>query len=452
MHYGIEEGGPFMHVIKILLLKDFRLFLKDRGGLVLTFLVPMVLITLFGTIFGASGDGNGMPEGIRLLVVDEAQSELSEKLVALLREESVFTVYTKEVTADGEAVPMSREFAGRRLQEDADRYRYALVLPELLVKEDFGLRLEFLYNPEQSMESGIVEGVLQRTLFMEAMPLLLESGEFGWEAGTLEFFEEELAGLIAESFGVEEDALREQFATEGLFGFGGAGGDGDGGAGDVMGNVVELEKRQVVGQGKNPAAQSVAGWTVMFLLFSLTGAASSLFEERDHGLFQRLLAGPVSRGQILWSKFLFLGFLGCIQMVVLFGFGHILFGIFTHAGQLPVLLVMVVVSAGAATAFGMLLAAVARTPAQANGLGTFFILSLSALGGAMFPVFLMPSFIRNYVAPLSPVYWSMDGVLAVLWRDNGLVGILPHAAVLGGCAVLVLLIALWRFRRGNLFQ
>lgn len=449
-----------MNVVKILIMKDLRLFMRDRGGLVLTFLVPMVLITLFGYIFGAGGEGDGLPEGIRLLVVDEAGTELSGKLVSLLEEESVFRIYKERTVGEEESRPLTREYAGQLLQKNADRFRYALILPEELVKEDFGLRLHYWYNPEQSIESGIVEGVLQQVLFMEAMPLLLESGAFGWETEVLDEFETELAGIIAESFDVDEGELREHFAEEGLFGFTDSFGDSGSGDGDDtataggmgMGGLVDLESRQVIGKGKNPAAQSVAGWTVMFLLFSLTGAAASLFEERDQSLFLRLLSGPVSRAQILWSKFLFLGLLGCVQMVVLFGFGHMLFAIFTHWGQLPVLLAVVMVSSGAATAFGMLLASVARTPAQANGLGTFFILSLSALGGAMFPVFLMPDFIRNFVAPVSPVYWSMDGVLAVLWRDSGLAGIVPHMAILGGCSLLLLLVALWRFRTGDLFQ
>jgi len=190
----------------------------------------------------------------------------------------------------------------------------------------------------------------------------------------------------------------------------------------------------------------------MFLLFSLTGAASSLFEERDRGLFLRILAGPATRTHILWSKFLFCAGLGLAQMVVLVAFGHVVFGILTSVRQVVPLLVISLAAAAAATAFGMLLSSVARTPAQANGLGTFLILAMSAFGGAMFPLFMMPEFIRTYLSPFTLVYWAMDGILAVLWRDAGVLEILPQTGVLAAIAAVVLAIALWRFRRGDLFR
>ena len=258
-----------------------------------------------------------------------------------------------------------------------------------------------------------------------------------------------MIGAIAGNFDVEANEVRSGLG-EGFFS-----GEEDGEEGEAGGfpdGLVQLETTQVLGQGKEPEAQSVGGWTVMFLLFSLTGAASSLFEERDRGLFQRILAGPVSRSQILWSKFAFLGLLGLLQMMVLFAFGEVLFGIFTSFGQVLPLLVLAMATAAAATAFGMLLASVAKTPAQANGLGTFFILTFSALGGAMFPIFMMPPLIRNVIAPLNPVYWAMDGVLAVLWRGSGTGQLLPHLGVLLLFAVVALLFALARFRRGDLFQ
>ena len=435
-----------MRAFLTLLGKDFRIFFKDRAGVVLTFFVPMVLITIFGLIFGGGG---GAGEGIRLLVVDEADSEASRELVDALREQSTFTINTHSSPAKGETVPLDREFVAQKLEEDADTYRYALIIPENFLGEGFSLQLELLYNPEQSVENSIVQGVLQQTLFSKAFPLLMESGAGGLTDGAMAAFEEDLIGAIAGNFDVEANEVRTGLG-EGFF-FGEEDGE-EGEAGGFPDGLVQLETTQVLGQGKEPEAQSVGGWTVMFLLFSLTGAASSLFEERDRGLFQRILAGPVSRSQILWSKFAFLGLLGLLQMMVLFAFGEVLFGIFTSFGQVLPLLVLAMATAAAATAFGMLLASVAKTPAQANGLGTFFILTFSALGGAMFPIFMMPPLIRNVIAPLNPVYWAMDGVLAVLWRGSGTGQLLPHLGVLLLFAVVALLFALARFRRGGLFQ
>jgi ABC-2 type transport system permease protein len=442
-----------MNTILALVAKDFRIFWKDRMAFVLTFFVPMALITIFGVIFGSGGS----PSGIRLLVVDEAGSETSGKLVGFLEEEDTFRVLTKRRISEEEEVPLDREFAASLLQSDAGSYRYVLILPEDLVDEDFGLNMEFLYNPQNAIEYNIVQGILQKTLFARAFPLLMESSDYGLNENTKASFDAGLAGVISEHFGGDPNLILEQIESDGFWGMGNLGATGDAGEDgdgetDIFSGIFNFELTQVFGKNKNPAAQSVGGWAVMFLLFSLTGAASSLFEERDKGLFLRILSGPASRAQVLWSKFIYCSALGLLQMAVLILFGEILFDIITSSAQILPLLVVSVFTSTAATAFGMLLSSVARTPAQANGLGTLFILGMSAFGGAMMPLFMMPEFIRSFISPFTIVYWAMDGILAVLWRDAPLSELGLNLAVLASISVVILAIALWRFRRSDLFR
>ncbi len=445
-----------MNTILSLVKKDFLLFWKDKTAVVLTFAVPMLLIVIFGIIF-MSGDNSG-PSGIRLLVVDEVQSEESAELVGFLQREDTFNVLTERNLADGETAPLDRDYAGQLLRTDPGSYRYVLILPENLMDADFGLNFELLYNPQNPVENNIVQGILQKVLFSNAFPLLMNSESYGLTDEMRDSFDDELSEVIARHFGGDPEEIRAQFDADGFWGLGGSsgegeeGGSGESGSSDALGELFNIEKTQVYGEGKNPASQSVGGWAVMFLLFSLSGAASSLFEEREAGLFLRILSGPATRAQILWSKFFFCGLLGLIQMLVLFTFGHLLYGIITSPAQLLPLLLISIATAAAATAFGMLLASLAQTQAQANGLGTLLILTMSAFGGAMFPLFMMPEFIRTYISPFSLVYWAMDGILAVLWRDAGVLQILPQIGVLCAVAAAILAIALWRFRKGDLFR
>ncbi|WP_163962976.1 ABC transporter permease [Oceanipulchritudo coccoides] len=443
-----------MNTLLALVSKELRVFWNDRTAVVLSFLVPMVLITIFGMIFGGGGGG---PSGIRVLVVDEANSETSEKLIEILRSEDTFRIFTDRSLPEGESVPLEREYAASLLQTDASTYRYLLILPEDLLSEDFGFNLELLYNPQNTIENNIVQGILQKTLFSQGFPLLLNNIEYGITDSVQDAFNGDLAMIISEHFGADPDEILEEINSGGFFGGAfsadsSAEGEETDASDDLLGGVFNMEKTQVFGKGKNPASQSVGGWAVMFLLFSLTGAASSLFEERDQGLFLRILAGPANRTQILWSKFIFCALLGLSQMVVLILFGEVVFDVITSWRQLLPLFVVSLAAASAATAFGMLLSSIAKTPAQANGLGTFLILGMSAFGGAMFPLFMIPETIRTYISPFTLVYWAMDGLLAVLWRDAGLVQVLPQVGVLFAIACVVLSIALWRFRRGDLFR
>jgi ABC-2 type transport system permease protein len=114
-------------------------------------------------------------------------------------------------------------------------------------------------------------------------------------------------------------------------------------------------------------------------------------------------------------------------------------------------MVVCIFAAATCTAFGMLLAAVAPNAEAASGLATFLILLMSALGGAWFPVSIMPVFIQQ-LSKLTLVYWSMEGFSSVLWAGHGLVQLLPILGILGGITAGVMAIAIWRFNKGRLFE
>jgi ABC-2 type transport system permease protein len=215
---------------------------------------------------------------------------------------------------------------------------------------------------------------------------------------------------------------------------------------------VALDNVQVVGRNvKSPTATLlVGGWAMQFLLFALTSSATALFREKEHGIFQRVLSAPVTRGDILWSKFIYGICLGLLQLVILFFAGHVLYGI-EIGGQFGLLVVVCVFAAAACTSFGMLIAAVSPTQESARGIATFVILLMSAVGGAWFPVSFMPDFIQK-VSRLTLVYWSMEGFSQVLWARASLVELLPTLGYLALITSLVMGISVWRFNRGRIFE
>jgi ABC-2 type transport system permease protein len=214
---------------------------------------------------------------------------------------------------------------------------------------------------------------------------------------------------------------------------------------------LRIDKEQLVGKEiNNPGAtRSVGGWAIMFLLFSLSGASTSLLDENKSRVILRILSAPVSREQILFGKYLYNFSLGCIQLLVMFFAGYILFHIDIFSNFFNLLLIIIAASL-ASTAFGMFLAAVSRTQSQASGLGTLLILTMSAIGGAWFPTFILPPFIQ-ILSKFSIVYWSMEGFMDVLWRGSGTLDILPYIGILIGMAAIVNIFSIIRFKKGNLF-
>jgi ABC-2 type transport system permease protein len=293
-------------------------------------------------------------------------------------------------------------------------------------------------------------------IFSDGLPLLLdkqsEEARASLGPDVIDRLHSDIADSLMRNFNVSrEDALK--WMDTPLFGGskGGEAADAPEG-GDFLSKLVSIEREQVHGKGKNYAVQNVGGWAVMFLLFAVSGSASSLLVEKREDLFVRLLSGPATRGQILWSKFLSVTFLGFVQLAALFAFGHAFFHIFTSAAQLLPLAIVILAGAMACSSIGLVMASFCKTEAQANGLSTLVILTMCSVGGAMFPLFMLPAFVQDVLAPLTPVFWTMDGCFAVLWRDAPVSGILRHVGALMVFTVALMPLAMWRFRSGDLFR
>ncbi len=445
-----------MHPVLTLVRKDIRLFLRNKVAFGLTFVVPVVLIYVFGNVFGVSRGSSG-PTGIPIAVVSETDAAVATAITAGLRAESSFRVITTWADGKGNEIPLTTARV-RALIHD-NQLRFALVLPpDTISDETLGLKLQFLNNPRNEIETQTVNGLLQKVIFTSAPTALMDglrkrAMSFIGAAETDKFYTN-LATTIGDAFGLDPAAVKADLAAGNLV-LGPTDSLSDtasSNTSDFIDQLIQIDHQQLAGANvKSPGAtRVVGGWAIMFLLFSVSGASTALFEEKQAGIFHRLLASPVRRAHILWSKYLFNTLLGIVQLVVLFLAGQLMFGI-EVLPHLPALLVVITVASIACTAFGMLLSSIASNPAAASGLATFLILTMSSIGGAWFPTSFMPEFIQS-LSKLTLVYWSMEGFLAVLWAQKPLLEILPTLGVLLGMAAIVSAFSLWRFNRGNLFD
>lgn len=450
-----------MNVLLVLLRKDFTNFFRNRASVSLTFLVPFAMIYVFGQVFGVNKSDSG-PSGLPLAVVNASTHAGARRLVAALKAEKTFKVISEFTNADKTTRPLTEADLGPLMHENL--FRFAVVIPEdLVTSAKLGLHLKVYSNPRNEIETQMMNGILQKTIFSNIPQVLGESLQADARrqvgAEKLARFNSTLGRSIANTFGGNVDGIIKQIET-GSFGFEtsetgataiSTPGSAAAATSDFLSKLVRVETIQVAGKDvKSPAATHlVSGFAIQFLLFALSSSAAALFYERDRGIFHRILAGPVTRSQILWSKFIYGAGLGLIQLIVLFIGGRVLFGIDIEH-HLGFLMIVCVAAAAACTAFGMLLASISSSSEAASGLATFVILLMCSVGGAWFPVSLMPEFIQN-LSRLTIVYWAMEGFDQVLWLNASIADLLPTLGVLAGMTALVMAVAVWRFNRGNIF-
>lgn len=408
---------------------------RDRVAQALTFVLPIIFFSIFATVFG--GRGESTTPRIRAAVVDDDRSAFSARLTAALRAEPSLRIQTTASDGEGAAPPLDRA-AAERLVRNGD-VPVAIVLPAGLGgafgQSGFGggPPIVLLADPSDPIAHNTVAGLLQKVAMTSAPDLLMQGGirQFETYAGAL---------TPTQRAAVDNWLPTLQSGTAAP----GAGASRPGVQMGVGVEVVDVVRND--DQRGSLISFYAAGIGVMFLLFSMVGAAGSvLLDEVESGTLERLLCTNIGMTGILVGKWAFMVAIGCAQLTVMFLWGRLAFGLplFSHV---PGFVVMTVTTASAAAALAIVLATIARSRAQLSGFSTILILTMSALGGSMFPRFLMTETMQK-IGLVTFNAWALDGYLKVFWRNAAVRELWPQVAVLVTLAILLLAAARMLARR-----
>jgi ABC-2 type transport system permease protein len=392
---------------------------RDRGALALSFILPVSFFTIFAVIFG--GRSNSTPK-VSVILVDEDQSGVSQKLIKGLSEESL-SVLTRPAPKRGVEQP---DYTAATA-EDAVRAGTAPVA--LIIPSGFGanpisfgggnqhVSLQLLKDSSDMVAPQIVTGLLQKVA-MTAMPeVMAQQGA--------KYMDEYAGGFTPEQ--------RKRF-DNGLAALSQRGSREDGSPetrrDPNSGMPISVTARDVVGENKhNPMVSFYAAAIgVMFLLFTASSAGGSLLDEAESGTLDRVLSSRVTMGTLLAGKLCYCSLLAFSQLVVMFVWAWLVFKL-DFIPHLAGFVIMGVCTAFAVAAFGMLLASTCRTRAQLGPLSTLVILIMSSVGGSMFPRFLMPEAMQK-AGLLTINAWAIDGFTKVFWRDEPVSHLWPQVLVL----------------------
>jgi linearmycin/streptolysin S transport system permease protein len=360
---------------------------RDRVAQALTFLLPVLFFSIFAAMFG--NQANRGSTKTRVVVVDEDGSDYSKRLVTALSSEGPLAVQTT-VERDGSGGPATRQAAEALVRDGT--LSVAVVLPKGLGEHHVawgqrgGPSVEVLTDIADPIASQVVSGLLQKVSFTSAT------------ANT--------TGASGTQFGLPIEMV----------------------------NVVQPKAGQLA-----TISFSAAGIGVMFLLFSASGAGGSLLDEEESGTLGRLIGSRAGMRGVLAGKWIFLSLMGVLQLTVMFAWGALVFHL-PLASHLPGFYVMTVFTAMAAAGFGLVLATLSRSRAQLSGISTIVILTMSALGGSMFPRFLMSETMQKF-GLVTFNAWALDGYLKVFWREAPIRDLWPQVLVLSGLTVVFLALA-----------
>ena len=411
---------------------------RDRVVQALTFLLPIMFFSIFASVFSNQSDPTSR---IRVAVVDEDQSDYSRKLISALEAEGGLRVrrtVAAEPPADGQPGPLlDRTSAEALVRRGA--VPVALVIPKgigssnMFYAEPGAARpkVSLLADVSDPIAPQVVAGLLQKVAFTAAPQTMAVEG--------MALFEKYTGPLTPG----QRDVVDAWKKGEGP-GFGDASGGQPSGTAAV-GLPIETVNVMQAGENSSMVSFYAAGIGVMFLLFSCAGAGGTLLEEEESGTLDRLIGSRAGMGGVLVGKWAFLMLMGISQLTVMFAWGQLVFGL-PLTSHLPGFFIVTVFTAAAAAGFGLVLATLCRSRAQLSGLSTIVILAMSAVGGSMFPRFLMSDTMQKF-GLVTFNGWALDAYLKVFWRDVPLFELWPQLAVLGTLAVIFLFVSRLLARR-----
>ena len=417
--------------------KDLLLFFGDRRSVILSFVVPIAIASFFGSIF--SGSSSREPARIDVAVVDHDNSTISKAIVGGARAD-------KNLKLSMPTEPEARDAVKR------GKMSVAVIIPkgfgEASGKAFLGLgpqpALGLLYDPSHGTELAMVRGILAEHV-MQAVSKEMFGGAQGRslvdqtlpQIESLSMDRNQKAALLQMLKSVQSFYNQQSAATPTT------GGPPAGGL-TMPYKVREEPVTSGTNVKYNGYAHSFGGMAVQFLLFAMANLGIEMLLERQRGLWKRLRGAPVSRFMLLAGKVVSGALISLLTLWVSFAFAIIVFRVRIEGSVLGFIGVSIACALMAAT-FGLLVAAIGRTPASARAVTTLAVLMMVMLGGAWVPVFVFPAWLQQ-ATKVVPVRWAVDGLDAMTWRGLGISGAVGPIVVLLGFATIFGVVAAARFR------
>lgn len=395
--------------------KDLKIFFTDKRAIILSLLLPIGLITLFALAFGGVGaEDEEERTPIAVLYADEDQTTSSKNIITELDAIPGIVCIATDTQSAKNQIKSGDQIANIIIHKG---YEDAL-------NNGTDIPIELQYDQSRAMEISVLQNLL-------VSKISSVKGAKDADKGVDRIMQNMFSNLPMQT----QDSIRNNLKS---------------------GLNKENEQEQlitmtsIVGEEESNwgLIQAVAGTAIMMLLFSVRSIGSGMLEEKENGVLKKLLQSPITPFEILFGKMLTAVIVAIFQLSVMFLFSWLAFGLDIFK-NLPALIIMILTTAIACSAFGVLLASIVRSKKQADSLSTIIILFMSAIGGSMIPLYIMPAFMQD-AAVISVNYWSIQGFYDIFWRETGVAGVTQNAIVLIAITAGVLAISAFFFKKNIL--
>jgi len=411
--------------------KEILVLLRDREGLALMFIMPLILVVLI-TVLQHKTYQNITEQQIPIVLINNDNDSLGNSFQQVMEQNRVFAL-TVVNEADSIAVLNAKN------QVANGDFQMGIYIPEGATN---AIKNRVINTIQKQMPESIrnsnpeKDSIVNIALFFD--PVTKESFRNVIKGSLREFASRLESRIIFLTYSRVFDALTNQNTDLQM----------------PDHPTIVFEESFVSaykdGMAPNAVQHNVPAWTLFAMFFIALPIAGNIIKERNEGCTDRIRTIPVSPLLIMSSKAMVFIFVCLLQTLMIFLTGIYVMPLLDLPQLMPGhsiagLLLIIFASAMAATGFGIAIGTISGSVVQASTFGSVSVVILAALGGVWIPAYLMSGIMRKMSA-LSPMNWGIEGFYEVFLRNGSAADVLPHAMKLIAFFVAMILIS-WKYRR-----
>ena len=368
-------------------IKDLTLTFRDRAALTFMLLAPFLLTIGMGFVTGRFSGGSSGLSDIPVIIVNQDQQELGNALADLFNSADLADLLEPAASDSPETA---------RQAIDADQASAAVIIPEGFTRsiipaegtlfaqtsvQPDPVQIEVYVNPSRPTGAGVIKAIVDE---------FVSRVEEGRTSGMTSVVQMLATGFLTPQ--EAESASRDLFQNV------------DQPAATAFTLTKNTEGAQAV--EFDLLAYFAPGMALMFLMYTVSYGGRSILAERAQGTLPRLLTSPTSAAQFMGGKVLGVFFMGIAQVGILILASFLFFQV--RWGDPLGVAVLILAAVFGASGWGMLITALARTPAQVGSTGSAVMLIFGILGGSFINLEQLPPAIQT-LSKITPNAWGLDG-------------------------------------------
>jgi len=422
--------------LRATILKDIRILLRDKVGLMLMLLMPVLLAIVITTVQNSTFElvnNNKVP----LILYNKDTGQVSTEFIRALDKIGMFELKNLDSSQN------EKDIVSRMHAKDA---LVAIIIPENYTDQTLSkaknITKEALKNVNIAEDSVKNVSINEIPLTLYYHPVLQQSFRNSINGALRSALQ-----LVQSKYIVRQlyTTVNEQTIPDSL-------------ENQITANQLPVNEIPVSRDGSrnipNATQHNIPAWTIFAMFFIVISLGSSIVREKQSGSFVRLRTLPTNFMVALASKQITYLFVTLLQAAIIFSIGTWLF----PKMELPPLnlpadklgLFLVTLACGwCATSFAICIGVFAQTQEQSNGFGAVSIVILAAIGGLLVPSFAMPASFQ-LIMRLSPLHWCLEAYYGLFLEGGTLKDILMNIIPLLVITVVLQLIAIYGLKRKNL--